>query len=128
MELVIVVEAGRDLRLQGPRLRAGFDLTLQVASASSLFAHSHIFIFLSLFPPDTDVHHGEPSSRKDLVTSSGKWNQKTASSCQLFQDLPQLQRVSDQGRARPGTVSHLVSEHGWTIYVRGLKSQTVVLG
>lgn len=38
-------------------------------------------------------HHGDPSSRKDLLISSGKGNQEIASSSQLLQDLPQLQGI-----------------------------------
>lgn len=49
------------------------------------------------------MHHEGPSLGKDLMTSSGKCSQKRTSSCQLLQDLPQVQNLFVQGHALPGT-------------------------
>lgn len=74
---------------------------------------------------DTEIHCLDAPSRQDLLSSCGEWSQQTASSCHLFQDLPQLQRAtSPEVMAIEGGL-HLVTDQGHWLQLRmNLKSNT----
>lgn len=96
-------------------------------------SHSHLFIFSSLSPPPwfglTHQHSRhrftpwrDPTSRHDLLTSSGKYNQQTAYNCQLLQALSQLQSCFAWGHARPGAVFIWWLNIGLAIYFKDIWS------